>query len=466
MDLFLRVEIAARELDSKILLALVAAGRGHTALVCDTPTLMRRIFRRPRGPRFVHIKDLAPLKPTHHFLRIFRAAGCYVSSLDEESGALWASFADFADSRYGYSTVSSVDAVFCWGERDYRALISRFPESRAKIHKTGSPRVELWKPKFSSIYSSAVREGGNPFVLFCSTIGGALTYRTLHETIQEVRLYKTSVSDAWKVERDALSEYRDAMDVLLRYLDLLRFLSERNKGYDILLKPHPIENPLAWKILIHGIPGVEVTDAPTSELIRQSRGLVTSVSTTAVEAVLAGIPVVNFSSCNTPIRAVDFVASLGVVANSKEEVAITLDEFVSSDLGAASWGTPKVSKQIAHRFYSTNSGSAAERIVDVWERTVKTRLEQGVSPGQRLDPLDFRYWLSSAFPDVATTVSRLLRLPRLSKSKLVKYPRLDRELESRKIAKMLVVLGLEGKVRHRFVGKRSIAFEPIIKDKG
>lgn len=462
MDVFLRVEIAARELDSKILLALVAAGRGHRVLVCDTPTLMRRIFRRPRGPRFVHTKDLVPFKPNYHFLRIFRAAGCYVSSLDEESGAMWSSFSDFADSRYGYSTVSAVDAVFCWGERDYRALVSRFPESRAKIHKTGSPRVELWRPKFSPVYLSAVRGGSNPFVLVASAIGGPLTYRILHEAIQEARFYKTPASGAWKVERDALSEYRDAASVLIRYLDLIRFLSERNSGYDILVKPHPIENPLAWKVLLEGISGVAVTVAPTSDLIRQSKALVTSVSTTAVEAVFAGTPFVNFAGYDTPIRAIDFVGSLGVEANSKEKVAKALDELVTSDDGIGSRGGPKGSRHITRRFYSTVSGSAAERIVDVWEHTVKIGQEQKVSPSVRLDLLDFRYWLSSAFPAVAPIVSQLLRLPRLSKSKMVKYPPLDRGLETEKIAKMQEILGIKEAVRYRFVGKRSILFEPDI----
>ena len=461
MDLFLRVEIAARELDSKILLALVAAGRGHTVLVCDTSTLMRRIFRRPRGPRFVHIKDLAPLTPTRHFLRIFKAAGCYVSSLDEESGALWASLTDFVDSRYGYSTVSEVDAVFCWGERDYRSLVSRFPEYRARIHKTGSPRVELWKPKFSPVYLSPDRGAGEPFVLIASTIGGPLTYRMVHETIQEVRLYKTSASDAWKVERDRLTGYRDAMNVLISYLDLIRFLSERNSGYKVLVKPHPIENPSAWRVLVEGLAGIQVADAPTSELIRQSRALVTSVSTTAVEAVFSGTPFVNFSLRNTPIRSMDFIGSVGIRANSKEQVAAILDDLVASDRGVQSSGAKEPGKQVIYRFYSTNSGSAAERIIDVMERTVEIGLEKGVSPRQRLDLLDIRYWLSSAFPAVAPVISRLLGIPRLSKSKLVKYPPLDRVVETEKITKIQEILGVKGKVRHRFVGKRSILFEPV-----
>lgn len=461
LDLFLRVEIYSREFDGKVLLALVAAARGHRVLVSNFATMMRSLMRRPVGPRLVLANHLEPSEATSHFHRIFNAAGCHIASLDEESGALWTSFPDFAALRYSEETVDAADAILCWGERDYSFLTARFPAARHKFHKTGSPRVDLWGPTFSSVYNSRELSSSKPFVLICTSIGDPVGWSLPHERIKEIRRSKGPAQPNWQHERVELHEYRDLMNVMLAYLDLIRVLSQRAHEYKILLKPHPIEDPLAWNLYLAELPNVAVTDLPTSELIRQSSAVITSVSTTAIEAVFSGARMINFLGSATPYRSADLVGAIGISASTTGEVADIVESIMSENQRPDEGEARELPRALRDRFYSSESELAADRIISALEATVdgleKNRLERK----RRISWKDYRYWVSSAFPLLAPVVSRLLGIHREPKSSLIKYRRLNqRDLELR-IDEMQRVLQLRGRVRYRFVGTKGVLFEPL-----
>ena len=459
LEIFIRVEVFAREFDSKLLLGLIAAGRGHRAFVCDLPTVMRRIARRATAPRLIHMKDLEPTATKKHFHRIFRATRCLVTSLDEEAGTLWSSYSDFASLRYGDTTVGAADAVFCWGDRDYNYLINQYSDQREKFHKTGSPRVDLWGPRFSR----ATRASGAPFpknfVLVCTSVGSPMGWALPHQRIAQLRRGTPASPDSWNRERSVIGEYRDSMGELVSYLDLIRFLSERKELYDILVKPHPSENPDAWRILLKGFRGVSVTTAPTSELIRSSRALITSVSTTAIEALFSGVNLITYAVSATPSRSTDLIVSLGHQASKPEDVELRLGELFSSRSAVRK---PELSEAVKARFFSNETELAAERIVRVWETLGENSRNTRDSPHiPDLSFLDFRYWVSSAFPSLASGGLSLFRLKTGATTKQVKYPTLDRVRVQARVKELEKSVGLEGKVTYRFIGRKSVLFEPV-----
>ena len=445
-----------------MLLAIVAAGRGHRAFVGDLPGVMRRIFLPRPGSRFVLLKDLEASKASTRQTRIMKAAGCYIGSLDEEAGTLWSSFADFASVRYDRDLVDVADVVFCWGDRDYEFLKLQFPGLRSRFHKTGSPRIDLYAPKFSPVFrpKSTIRQ--RPFVLVCSSIGVPVGWQLIHQRVLEMRLFNPASSQEWERTRFEVSQYRDDVGVLLAYLDLVRFLSQRSEAYDVVIKPHPIESPSAWEVLVDGFKNVRVSAAPTSELIRNSLAVVSPVSTTAIETVLSGNLYIGFLGSETPARAEDLIGSLGFSAKTPEEVANLLESMASHD-SKHSIVSPALPSQLRERFFFDDSSLAAERIIQVMEGVVGAEtVRMAPLRNARLSFTDYRYWFSSAFPAVAGLLKKVLGLRRWRRPhRLVKYPDLDRARESQKIATLLEILGLEGKVRHRFVGKRGLVFEPV-----
>ena len=60
MNIYLHVEISARELDSKLLLATLAASRGHQVIVSDLVGIQKGINSGLLAPGIFHTKSLTP----------------------------------------------------------------------------------------------------------------------------------------------------------------------------------------------------------------------------------------------------------------------------------------------------------------------------------------------------------------------------------------------------------------------
>lgn len=463
MEIFIRVEISARELDGKILLALVAAGRGHRVLICDWPTMARRIFIRKQRRGYVHMNSLTPAKSTRHFHRIFKASGLEISSSDEEAGITWPDYGVFARLRYSAETLASASAVFCWGEYDYRGLCEAYPSYSEKFHKTGSPRVDLWGPQFSELYSQPIDGVARPYVLVTSSLGGPLVTTHLHERLMQ-RRQKGDISQALS-ERDdgVLTQYLEGVTMTIQYIRLLRLMSIRLPELDIVVKPHPKESLDAWNVLIASAPRVRiVSNISFSTLARQSAAVITSASTTAIEARFLGIPIISFNPVDTPSRDTSLINSLGYKAKSGQDVVSTLEDILEeSGSDTKSLPEKEIPNSLRHRILFESDKLAAERIVEVWEAN---------DPGAGLDSRDFGkrnlkwedylYWAASAFPTLAHATSRRMKRRNGRKRKVdTKFPPLEKQEVLAKIRQMQLLLGQKGIADIRFVGKRSILFD-------
>ena len=60
MNIYLHVEISIRELDSKLLLAVIAASRGHQVLISDISEIERGFRKGILNPGIFHTKSITP----------------------------------------------------------------------------------------------------------------------------------------------------------------------------------------------------------------------------------------------------------------------------------------------------------------------------------------------------------------------------------------------------------------------
>ena len=82
---------------------------------------------------------------------------------------------------------------------------------------------------------------------------------------------------------------------ILAYIEAVKYLSDNNNGYDIVLRPHPAEDIEAWKILLKGIPNVHVLrDGPINSWLHSSFAIMHNCCTTALEATVSNKPVVTY----------------------------------------------------------------------------------------------------------------------------------------------------------------------------
>ena len=71
MNIYLHVEVALRELDSKLLLGVIAASRGHQVLISDISEIERGLRRGILNPGIFHTKSITPSEHKINFHKRF-----------------------------------------------------------------------------------------------------------------------------------------------------------------------------------------------------------------------------------------------------------------------------------------------------------------------------------------------------------------------------------------------------------
>ena len=139
MNIYQHGEHAARELDSKLLIATIAAARGHQVIVSDLEGIEKGMRRGVLAPGIFHTKSLTPsvMKVARHQAMIDK--GSMITSIDEEGGLIEYGYDRSAKVRYSEETIGQSSAVFGWGfTEDVEVLKQFYPKHSTKIHKTGS----------------------------------------------------------------------------------------------------------------------------------------------------------------------------------------------------------------------------------------------------------------------------------------------------------------------------------------
>ena len=165
MNIYLHVEISARELDSKLLLATIAASRGHTIIVSDLVGIEKGIKSGALAPGIFHTKSLSPHKDKIARHKNIINKGFMITSIDEEGNLNDYGYEGFAKTRYSDQTIEQSTAIFGWGSDDVDTLKKIYSNHSHKIHKTGSPRADLWKPFFSDYWNVPISAPKKPFLL-------------------------------------------------------------------------------------------------------------------------------------------------------------------------------------------------------------------------------------------------------------------------------------------------------------
>ena len=165
MNIYLHLETSVRELDSKLLLAVLAASKGHEVVLSNLHNILRGLERKLLKPGILHTKSLTPGKSKIFLHNKIINMGCKLTSIDEENGLVDYGYDRFAKVRYSDKTINQASAVFTWGPEDYKTLKKYYPSHAHKIYMTGSPRVDLWHPNFSSYWQKKSKKSNKPYLL-------------------------------------------------------------------------------------------------------------------------------------------------------------------------------------------------------------------------------------------------------------------------------------------------------------
>lgn len=454
MGIFIHVEVAARELDAKILLALKAVERGHSVLLGDVIMAARFPFFRAG---LFHTKSVSPsvLIVSRH--ASIRSAGHKITSQDEEGGLIRYDYQRIARARYSSESIAQASAIFCWGASEFETLVQEYPEHESKFHKTGSPRADLWRPMLREYWTGNAHFPPRPFLLVSSNLGlvdttfeEALSRAIQGEAVDNERGRRYRVAPAWARKFRVLSEFVEA----------IRFLSKGSPDYDIVLRPHPSEKSTIWALLLDGIPNVYVIrDGAINSWVNESFAVMHNGCTTALEAVVADKKLITYTPSDSDfLNDFDLANDLGTRVRTLQDLKSEVDEaFAADQRSQRQQESPDNLKIVERVIHFPEKGTSADLIADVWHELVEPsrfgplrlrilRLVLGVLRTFQIQ----KFWVTKVFSN----------RPNLLPESDHKFPSLDFEELAGKVNRLQQTLGQEKGVRCSRIGRKTILLEP------
>ena len=358
--LYLPVEVAARELDGKLLLAAVAVGAGYEVVLGQKWLMQRNFGRMPPG--IVLFKTLTAVDAKA--MAAAHAAGHRIAAIDEEVPGL---IARNEGLRWvAPPAVAASDLVFAVGEEHLEALLGKLPEQRAKYAAVGNPRWDLLRPEFAKSHApeaARLRGEHGRFILINTNLG--FTNSGKGTTDQMVR----------KLERGGKFDRRKPADAafleghlrlerasLAGIKDLLPKLAAAFPQHKIIVRPHPGENAAPWKAIVGDVPRAEmVRQGSAVPWIMAAELLIHTYCTTGVEAFALGRPAICFRPADSPVLDNYLSPLINIAARTPDEVVARAGEIIAAGDGFAY--PPEFRARFDRSFAAQSGPYAAERIV-------------------------------------------------------------------------------------------------------
>ena len=451
MNIYLHVEISVRELDSKLLLAILAASRGHQVIVSDLAGLEKGVKSGVLAPGIFHTKSLSPHKEKIARHKNMIDKGFMITSIDEEGNLNDYGYQGFAKTRYSDETIEQSTAVFGWGSDDVDTLKQTYSKHSHKIYKTGSPRADLWKPFFSDYWNVPSSVPKKPFLLISCNTGYANNIKSFGELIKFENEMGRFQSYPEQLEM-RIGRTAEDFNKILEYIKAIKYLSDHNNGYDIVLRPHPSEDIEAWKIILKGIPNVHVIrEGSINAWVNNAFAVMHNSCTTALEATVLKKPVVTY----TPFKqkySPQLANELGYRANSLEELLGKVNTiYDSSKIVNKKELNDTLPNVISNKIFFDDE-LAAEKIIKIWENIANNNLS---SPSKLKK---FKMFLK--YDMIKKIIKKTLRslLPEKfnSVNKNPKFSDLDQDDINERIKKFQKILGLSTKIECKLLSKKTI----------
>ena len=274
------IEIAARELVPKCLLALETAKAGMRVYIGSFRAL-KQLDGKIDECIFFHKSTWK-----NNAARLRKTIGAQFVFLDEEMGPSLPKSQLNAYLGARYSNVNGQDYrhSFAIGDTHKACMDSLDNFKGVEVHASGWPRVDLWRKPFHQLHDAEAqhirRENGNFYLLVSSF--GAISESTYQDAIDS---HKKHYSDDTSVIDFKYEEFKSC-------LKLIKELSPQLKDDEtIVVRPHTSESLEEWESLVAPYSNVIIRhEGDITPWLLASRGTIQFGSTVAIQSAFMGIP--------------------------------------------------------------------------------------------------------------------------------------------------------------------------------
>ena len=366
MNIYINLEIDTRELDSKILLAVLAADRGHQVIVSDLSGIERGFRTKFLSPGIFHTKSLTPGKRKIEYHQKIIDKGSLITSIDEEGGLVNHGYENFAKRRYSNHSIGMSSAIFGWGEEDVETLKKIYPKHSSKIHLTGSPRADFWKKKFSKFWSLPPSEvPKRPYLLIIGNMGEVNAGTPYYK-----RFINLKNRGYFQRDQEMLRTFfiRGSEKFLLihEYIEAIKYMNKHNKNFDIVFRPHPKEDIESWKNYLDDISNVYVTkEGQLGAWINNALAVMQNGDTAAYEATISQKQLITFVPFE---RQTDNLPNQGgYIVKTKEDLLNKINELLHNSNNQKDL-SDQLPSEVSKKIYLDKNELSAEKIINLWEK--------------------------------------------------------------------------------------------------
>ena len=460
MNIYLHVEISQRELDSKLLLGVIAASKGYDVMIADISEINRGLKRNLLEPGIFHTKSLTPSKDKINFHTKLKKKGFIITSHDEEGFLELDGYEGPVKTRFSKKTIDQAAGIFAWGKQDYKSIKKNYPKKQSKIFKTGSPRVDLWKVSFKNYWNKPISMPKKPFILFSSNMHFGNSRHSFYEIY---RFHKNA--GYYKNDQELLKDHfirtSDNFQMMYAYIEAIKYITKQNIDYNIVFRPHPVENINVWRDYFKNLPNVHVIrDGPINPWIQNCIGLIHNSCTSSFEAIISNKPIISFVPLNQQIK--NLTNNLGFQAQTLEQLKKMIKKVIDiNKLDKKIHSSNLAQKIINKKIYIDDKELASKKIVKLWiEFTKKKTFKKN-----KWQKFEVILKILNAKDNIKKKLNKYL--PFLFKFKLKenwKFESIDGEEINKKVSRLCKILNIK-KLNCIILSKRAILIKGASKIK-
>lgn len=332
MNLFIEIEVYARDFKARFLLAAEAAVKGFRVYLLSRHEMINLLNKKKLPVGIYHLKDANCSEENIQMYKKLKKLGFLITAQDEEAGIMYDDYEDFIKRRFSSGEAFNFfDKFFCYGKRDFNILEEKF---KKKIFvNTGSPRFDLCNKNFYENKNNFLKKNGlKKYILISSSIQYPIGWRSLADQYdlrinpkfesENVVLYK---------EKNFFQKFRQNVEQIPHFINLVFYLSNQLKDFDIVLRPHPNEEISTWLKLLKRIKNKEnikiIKEGTLIEFINFAECLIQSGCTSAIESYVNKKKIISYVPVNYDDSFdAEFVNSLGEKVFNEKEVLNVLNK--------------------------------------------------------------------------------------------------------------------------------------------
>ncbi len=379
--LIIPIELLARELPSRLLLACAAASRGYQVVVGNQSRIIQHISRLPRG--IIFEKSICDHREPR--LKSFSEMGLKICNSDEESDGMYMEPESFMNSRMTDQTLSVTSKFCCWSDLQREMLVERFSDFDDRFVTTGTCRTDIWRKEFHPLYADAAedkRKRYGRYILFNSNFSHCIHHSGpdyMFESAESLGLIKSQEDYDFFVR-----QIEEGNANLKEYAEIFPKILEWMPDHHFVIRPHPVDDVDYWVQLTKGFPRTTVLrEGPATPWILGADVVLHHGCMTAIETALLGRPAVFYGPKPDMSHDRALGTKLSVITKTPEELRAALTDAVQG--GQASMSALEKTRQY---FSSLEGPFAFERILDALDEVALEPQppSQGLLSGNIISP--------------------------------------------------------------------------------